>query len=81
MSNGSEQNNLLAAYLAVGDDALKRSAVIERLRARLAKMGDVAFNSDDFDGELVEGGEIVSACNTIPFARSEERRVGKECRL
>ena len=68
MSNGSEQNNLLAAYLAVGDDALKRSAVIERLRARLAKMGDVAFNSDDFDGELAEGGEIVSACNTIPFA-------------
>lgn len=68
MSNGNEQSSLLPAYLAVGEDALKRSAVIERLRARLAKMGDLSFNSDDFDGETCEGAAVVSACNTIPFA-------------
>ena len=68
MSNGNEQNGLLPAYLAVGEDALKRSAVIERLRARLSKMGDLSFNADDFDGEVCEGAAVVAACNTIPFA-------------
>ncbi len=68
MSNEHEQNSLLAAYLAVGEDALKREAVITRLRARLAKLGDLSFNADDFDGETAEGAAIVAACNTMPFA-------------
>lgn len=68
MSNGNEKSNLLGAYLAVGEDSLKRGAVIERLRTRLSKMGDLSFNSDDFDGEVCEGAAVVSACNTIPFA-------------
>lgn len=68
MSNASEQNPLLAAYLAVGEDALKREAVIARLRARLSTMGDLSFNADEFDGEAAAGGDIVAACNTMPFA-------------
>lgn len=68
MTNANEQNSLLAAYLVVGEDALKRDAVVARLRARLEKMGDLSFNADDFDGETAEGVDIVAACNTMPFA-------------
>lgn len=68
MTDAKEQNALLPAYLAAGDDALKRGTAVARLRARLAKMGDLSFNSDDFDGELCTGADIVSACNTVPFA-------------
>lgn len=64
----NQHTDFLPAYLAVGEDALKREAVITRLKGRLSKLGDMAFNSDEFDGETAEGGDIVSACNTMPFA-------------
>ena len=64
----SQHTDLLPAYLAVGEDALKREAVIARLKARLGTMGDMAFNSDEFDGEVAEGAAIAAACNTMPFA-------------
>lgn len=70
----NKNNELLPVYLVVGEDALKRAAVLKRLRARLEKLGDLSFNSDDLNGELVEGAAIVTACNTIPFA-SEKRLV------
>lgn len=65
---------LLPAYLVVGDDALKREAVVKRMHARLEKLGDLSFNSDSFDGAHSDGIDIVSACNTVPFA-SEKRLV------
>lgn len=65
---------LLPAYLVVGDDALKKEAVVKRMRMRLEKVGDLSFNSDTFDGETAHGDEIASACTTIPFA-SEKRLV------
>lgn len=66
MANNSEK--LLAAYLIVGEDALKRETVIARLRRRLDTLGDMAFNSEDFDGEVCTGADVVAACNTVPFA-------------
>ncbi len=69
-----KDNALLSAYLVVGDDALKREAVLHRMRTRLEKLGDLAFNSDTFDGEHAEGRHIVTACQTLPFA-SEKRLV------
>ncbi len=68
MANSSKQDTLLPAYLAVGEDQLKRTAVVKRLYGRLSKEGDLAFNSDEFDGETAAGSDIVSACNTVPFA-------------
>lgn len=65
---------LLPAYLVVGEDALKRAAVLKRLRARVAEFGDLSFNSDELDGEFVEGSAIATSCNTMPFA-SELRLV------
>ena len=68
MAKTSDTSTFLPAYAAVGEDALKRDVVAQRLRARLQKLGDVAFNTDEFDGEEVTGGDIVNACNTVPFA-------------
>lgn len=59
---------LLPVYLVVGEDALKRDTVMKRLRARLSAMGDLSFNSDEFGGETAAGADIVTACNTVPFA-------------
>ena len=72
--NAKQNTDLLPAYLIVGEDALKRDAVLARLRARLEKLGDLSFNSDEFLGDVAAGESIVTACNTIPFA-SEKRLV------
>lgn len=61
-------SNLLNAYLVVGTDALKRRTVMERLRSRFEALGDLAFNHDVISGETGTGDQIVSACNTLPFA-------------
>ena len=73
MTNSSKQN-LLSAYLIVGEDELKRRTVIERLRKRMEQFGDLDFNHDQFNGESATGSAIVDACNTLPFA-SEMRLV------
>lgn len=69
-TNNKQEAVLLPVYLIVGEDALKRDAVMKRLRARLSQLGDLAFNSDEFNGEIVLGTDIVAACNTMPFASS-----------
>lgn len=68
MAEQNKSENLLPAYLITGDDELKRETVLKRLRARVADLGDISFNSDSFNGEIAQGDEIVSACNTMPFA-------------
>lgn len=62
------KQKLLPAYLIVGEDELKRARALERLRARVAQMGDLEFNHDQFDGENADGGDIAISCNTLPFA-------------
>lgn len=59
---------LKPAYLIDGADELKRETVLKRLRQRVAKSGDIDFNSDTFSGANASGEDIVAACNTIPFA-------------
>lgn len=63
-----DQQKLLPAYLVVGEDALKRRTVLERLRKRVAAIGDLDFNHDEFDGANADGGDIAISCNTLPFA-------------
>ena len=60
----------------MGEDALKRDAVMKRLRARLSALGDLSFNADEFNGETALGGDVVAACNTVPFARPCASRGG-----
>ena len=51
MATSKKNDALLPAYLVVGEDSLKRQAVLARLRTRLSALGDMEFNSDDLDGE------------------------------
>lgn len=67
-------NILLSAYLVVGTDELRRRHVIERMHKRMAALGDLDMNFDRFKGEEATGDQIVTACNTLPFA-SEARLV------
>ena len=68
MTQDSKQTPLLPAYLIAGEDDLKRATVLSRLRERMAKMGDLSFNSETFMGSSCTGEEIVTAANTLPFA-------------
>lgn len=68
MANAKQTQPLLPAYLLVGEDALKREAVLKRLTVRCAQLGDLSFNSDDLDGATASGEAIVASCNTVPFA-------------
>ena len=69
-----KEKPLLQAYLVTGSDELKRQTVIKRLRERFSREGDLAFNCDTFNAENASGEQIVSACNTLPFA-SDRRLV------
>lgn len=68
MATSTKSDTLLPAYLVVGEDSLKRQAVLARLRTRMAALGDMEFNSEDLDGETAVGADIVTSCNTLPFA-------------
>lgn len=74
MAENKDKDTLLPVYLIHGEDELKRRAVLKRLRTRIESLGDLSFNYDEFAGENAVGGDIVSACNTLPFA-SEVRLV------
>lgn len=74
MNNEEKKESLLPVYLINGEDELKRETVLKRLKKRIASLGDLAFNFDEFDGEIAIGTDIVTACNTLPFA-SEVRLV------
>ena len=62
-----QTNNLLPVYFFVGEDALKRSVLEDRLRARVAALGDIDFNFDVFDGTKAKAADIIASCNTMPF--------------
>lgn len=64
----NKAQTLLSAYLAVGEDELKRRRVIGKLRTRIQQMGDLTFNHDVFDAATSSGTDIAISCNTLPFA-------------
>lgn len=59
---------LIPAYLVTGADELKKETVIRRLHTRISQVCDLEFNFDRFNGESASGEEVVSACDTLPFA-------------
>ncbi|MGI6221809.1 MAG: DNA polymerase III subunit delta [Coriobacteriales bacterium] len=71
----ASEKPLLPAYLFLGDDKLKRDALLARMRERVAALGDLALNESVFDGPSIEPAEAVTAaCSTMPFL-SEKRLV------
>ena len=63
----TEKPTLLPVYLIIGEDELKRDHLLERMRVRIAEMGDADLNTDTFDATQALGNEIVTTCNTLPF--------------
>ena len=63
----AKDNNLQTVYFFIGEDALKRSVAEERLQTRIAKLGDIDFNSSVFDGGKDPADAVVGACRTLPF--------------
>lgn len=68
--NSKKNNALLPVYLIAGEDELKRETVMKRLRSRLEKMGDLSFNSESFSCTDCSVEDVITACNTLPFASS-----------
>lgn len=68
------ESPLIAAYLMVGADELKREFLVNRLTERVAKLGDIDFNREAFNGSAASADEVVAACNMLPFM-SEKRLV------
>lgn len=63
-------------YLVVGEDELKREAVCKRLVNRVAEVGDLDFNMEQFksEGDKKDGDKgdrvvdrVIAACETLPF--------------
>ncbi|MDR0500497.1 MAG: DNA polymerase III subunit delta [Coriobacteriales bacterium] len=70
--NETKQPALLAVYLFLGDDELKRKTILERLFKRVADEGDISFNSQRFDAiDLKDDGEVMDSCYTLPFASNK----------
>ncbi len=62
------REGLLAAYLAVGPDEVKRDAAIERLKRRLEQSGMVDFNLDERDMTRDQDVDsLISSLNTFPM--------------
>lgn len=64
----NQSKPLLPAYLITGADELKRETAVRRLHQRISQLGDLSFNFDHFTHENASGDQIVTACNTLPFA-------------
>lgn len=70
----NQSKPLLPAYLINGADELKRETAVKRLHKRVSQFGDLSFNYDHFNRENASADQIITACNTLPFA-SELRLV------
>jgi DNA polymerase-3 subunit delta len=70
---------LSRVYLFNGDDALKQETLLERLKQRIAALGDLMMNSQVFTAkEIKQPEELLDALNTLPFGSSVRLVVIKE---
>ena len=63
----------------IGDDPLKREAMLERISDRVGKLGDITLNKTTFSAPEVESPEaVLAACTTLPFLSERRLVVVKE---
>lgn len=66
---------LLSAYLFLGEDKLKREALLKRMQDRISELGELTLNQTVFEGPEIDPPDaVVAACTTMPFL-SEKRLV------
>lgn len=63
----ADLSDLKPVYLIHGSEELLLERAVRRLKDRLAKVADLDFNMETFDGDAVTADEIVNAANTMPF--------------
>lgn len=63
-----KHSELKPVYLILSDQPLLVDEAIDRLKKRVGEGADLDFNMQVFDGDGIDAGEVVSACNTLPFA-------------
>ncbi|MDR2106663.1 MAG: DNA polymerase III subunit delta [Coriobacteriales bacterium] len=64
----STEKPLLPLYLFSGDDVLKQTTLLERLKKRLAAEGDLTMNSQVLGAKDIPNADfLLNALNTIPF--------------
>jgi DNA polymerase-3 subunit delta len=70
---------LLPLYLFNGDDVLKQETLLERLKQRVAAVGDLTMNSQVFGAKDISGPDhLLDVLNTIPFGSPVRLIVIKE---
>jgi DNA polymerase-3 subunit delta len=73
MASG-DLTDLKPVYLIHGSEELLLDRAVKRLRDRLAKVADLDFNLETFEGDASSADHVVNAANTMPFM-SERRLV------
>lgn len=63
----AKTSTFLPVYYFVGEDSLKRQFVADRLKKRIAALGDIDFNFQEFDGRRDDADDIIRACETLPW--------------
>jgi DNA polymerase-3 subunit delta len=66
--------DLKNVYLIHGSEELLLDRAVRRLKARFAKLADLDFNMELFDGDTATVDDVLNAANTMPFM-SERRLV------
>ncbi|MDR3037235.1 MAG: hypothetical protein LBU31_02340, partial [Coriobacteriales bacterium] len=70
---------LAALYLFNGDDSLKQETLVERLKQRIAALGDVTMNTQVFfTKDIANPAMLLDALNTMPFGSPKRLVVIKE---
>lgn len=70
----ADLSDLKPVYLIYGSEQLLLDRGVRRLKDRLAKVADLDFNMETFDGDGASADDVVNAANTMPFM-SERRLV------
>ncbi len=63
----ADLSDLKPVYLIYGTEELLLERAVRRLRDRLAKVADLDFNMETFEGADASADAIVNAANTMPF--------------
>ena len=76
----AQSKELLPIYLFLGEDKLKREALLQRMQQRVSAMGDLSLNQNTFEaGQIEPPDAVAAACNTVPFLSDMRLVVVKNC--
>jgi len=63
----ADLSDLKPVYLIFGSEQLLLDRAVRRLKERFAKVADLDFNLETFDGDSASADDVTNAANTMPF--------------